>query len=161
MTVSAPVLLSVEHIVSEFECGVPSLDEWLKRRAQGNQVSGASRTYVASEGQRVIGYYCLSSGALTLIDSPGPLRRNMPDPVPMAIFGRLAVDQTGRGKGLGVALLRNAVRRTMEAREIIGIRGLIAHAISAEAKEFYERFGFVASPTQPMTLVLSLKNPSP
>lgn len=90
MTLSAPVLLSADHALNEFTCGVASLDEWLKRRAYPNQVAGASRTYVVTEGQKVLGYYCLASGALALNDAPSSVRRNMPDPVPMAILGRLA-----------------------------------------------------------------------
>ena len=154
---SAPVLLAKEHHLDDFSCGVASLDDWLKRRAYPNQVSGASRTYVVTEEQKVIGYYCLASGALALSDAPGPIRRNMPDPVPMGILGRLAVDSALHSKGLGVALLQDAVIRTAQAAGILGIRGLLVHAISEEAKTFYEHHGFIASPTQPMTLILSLK----
>ncbi len=157
MNLSAPRLLSSEHQIDHFLCGIASLDEWLKRRARANQISGASRTYVASENLKVVAYYCLASGALALGDAPSPLKRNMPDPIPMAILGRLAVDQNWRGKGLGVALLKDAVLRSKEAASILGIRGLLAHAISSEAKAFYESYGFIASPTQPMTLLLSLK----
>ena len=124
-----------------------------------NQVSGASRTYVvidATDGQGVLGYYCLASGALAVTDAPGSIRRNMPDPIPMAILGRLAVDSTWQGKGLGVALLQDAMGRSTQAAVILGIRGLLAHAISLQAKTFYEYHGFIASPTQPMTLVLSI-----
>jgi GNAT superfamily N-acetyltransferase len=160
--VSAPVLLTKEHHTGCFSCGVASLDDWLRRRAYPNQVSGASRTYVAAEGQRVVGYYCLASGALAVSDTPGSLRRNMPDPVPMAILGRLAIDREYHRKGLGVALLQDAVVRTVQAGGILGIRGLLVHAISEEARTFYEYHGFIASPTQPMTLILSLKGmPSP
>ena len=124
-----------------------------------NQASGASRTYVvvdAADDQRVLGYYCLASGALAVTDAPGSIRRNMPDPIPMAILGRLAVDSTWQGKGLGVALLQDAMGRSTQAAAILGIRGLLAHAISLKAKAFYEYHGFIASPTQPMTLVLSI-----
>ena len=137
--------------------GVDSLDDWLKRRAFPNQVNGASRTYVVTEGKRVVGYYCLASGALELSDTSTSIRRNMPDPVPVAILGRLAVDKSCQGRGLGVALLQDAVVRTAQAGGILGIRGLLVHALSIEAKAFYEHHGFVASPTQPMTLILSLK----
>ncbi|MDD5028979.1 MAG: GNAT family N-acetyltransferase [Rhodoferax sp.] len=161
MSLSAPHLLTAEADVGGFGCGTPSLDEWLKRRAMANQVSGASRTYVVtdrSEGDhRVVGYYCLASGALAVVDAPGTVRRNMPDPVPMAILGRLAVDGAWAAKGLGVALLQDAVLRTTQAADILGIRGLLAHAVSAQAKAFYEYHGFKASPTQPMTLVLSIR----
>lgn len=158
MILSAPVLLSAEHALDDFTCGVASLDEWLKRRAYPNQVSGASRTYVATEGRRVVGYYCLASGALALNIAPSPVRRNMPDPVPMAVLGRLAIDRLWQGKGLGAAMLQDAVTRSAQAGDIIGIRGLLVHAISDKAKIFYEHYGFTASPTQPMTLILSLKS---
>jgi GNAT superfamily N-acetyltransferase len=154
---SAPVLLTKEHCLDVFCSGVASLDDWLKRRAYPNQVSGASRTYVVTEGQRVVGYYCLASGALALNDAPAPIRRNMPDPIPMGILGRLAVDKAFSRRGLGVALLQDAVVRMAQAAGILGIRGVLVHAISDEAKAFYEHHGFVASPTQPMTLILSLK----
>lgn len=157
MTLLAPAPLAAAHRLDEFESGTPSLDDWLKRRARANQASGASRTYVVAEGDRVVGYYCLSSGALAVEDAPGAIRRNMPDPVPMAIMGRLAVDRTWRGKGLGVAMLQDAVYRTVQAAGILGIRGILAHALSEEAKAFYLHHGFIASPTQPLTLVFSLK----
>jgi GNAT superfamily N-acetyltransferase len=154
---SSPGLLTADHQLDDFVCGVDSLDDWLKRRAYPNQVNGASRSYVVTEGKRVVGYYCLASGALQLSDTPSALRRNMPDPVPVAILGRLAVDKSYQGRGLGVALLQDAVVRTAQAAGILGIRGLLVHALSIEAKIFYEHYGFVASPTQPMTLILSLK----
>lgn len=159
MGLGAPCLLTHAADVSRFACTSPSLDEWLKRRAMANQLSGASRTYVvsdASDGQRVVGYYCLASGALAVVDAPGAIRRNMPDPIPMAILGRLAVDASWQGRGLGVALLQDAVLRAAQAAAILGVRGVLVHAISAEAKAFYERHGFQTSPTQPMTLVLSI-----
>lgn len=133
------------------------MDDWLKRRARANQISGASRTYVVAQSGKVIAYYSLASGALALYEAPGSLKRNMPDPIPMAILGRLAVDQSWQGRGLGVALLRDAVERTQAASEILGIRGLLVHALSDQAKAFYEHYGFVASPVRPMTLVMSLK----
>jgi GNAT superfamily N-acetyltransferase len=157
VSLSAPAPLAGTHELDQFQCGEPSLDEWLRRRARANQASGASRAYVVAEGRRVVGYYCLASGALAIEDAPGPVRRNMPDPIPMAVLGRLAVDLSWRRRGLGVALLQNAVLRTAQAAGIVGIRGLLAHALSAEAKAFYEHHGFVASPRQPLTLILSIK----
>ena len=154
---SAPGLLTADDQLNDFSCSIDSLDDWLKRRALPNQVNGASRTYVVSAGKRVVGYYCLASGALELNNTPASIRRNMPDPVPVAILGRLAVDKCYQGQGLGVALLQDAVVRTAQAAGILGIRGLLVHALSVEAKTFYEHHGFVASPTQPMTLILSLK----
>lgn len=158
INLSAPALLNSEHDITDFCCGISSLDDWLKRRAHQNQISGASRTYVVTDSNKVIGYYCLASGALALSEVPSPIRRNMPDPVPMAILGRLAIDQKQHGRGLGSALLQDAFVRTAQAGGILGIRGLLVHAISQEAKAFYEHHGFIASPTQPMTLILSLKS---
>ena len=154
---SAPTLLDELHELDPFHSGNDTLDEWLRRRARANQAGGASRTYVVADDRRVVGYYCLASGALDLADAPGAIRRNMPDPIPMAVLGRLAIDRDWQGKGLGVALLQDAVLRTSHAAAIIGVRGILVHAVSAEAKAFYERYGFAASPNHPMTLVLSLK----
>ncbi len=154
---AAPALLSDAHVLDDFDSGVPVLDEWLRRRARANQSSGASRTYVVAAGERVAGYYCLASGALDVAAAPGPIRRNMPDPVPMAVLGRLAVDRQFQGKGLGVAMLQDAVLRTAHAASILGIRGILVHAISDDVAKFYARHGFEASPTHPMTLVLSIK----
>jgi GNAT superfamily N-acetyltransferase len=134
---SAPTLLGEAHDLQRFDSGHDSLDEWLRRRARANQVSGASRTNVGCEGERFVGYYCLSSGALAVADAPGA--RNW------------------QGKGIGAALLQDAVLRTGKAAHIMGIRGLLVHAISDEAKAFYEHFGFAAPPANPMALVLSLK----
>ncbi|HSO83489.1 GNAT family N-acetyltransferase [Thiocapsa sp.] len=157
VTLEAPAPLSETHRVDSFSSGVQPLDEWLIRRARNNQVSGASRTYVVSAAGAVVGYYCLASGALALREAPASIRRNMPDPIPMAILGRLAVDRTWQGRGLGVALLRDAVERTRAASMILGIRGLLVHALSLAAAAFYVRYGFVPSPTNPLTLVLSFK----
>ena len=157
MILQAPVPLADTHLLDDFDCGVASLNDWLKRRAVANQKNSASRTYVVTDGQKVIAYYCLSSGALALSHTPSPIKRNMPDPVPVAILGRLGVDTAWKGQGLGAALLQDAVLRTMQAAEIVGIRGIVVHAISEEAKQFYEHYGFSPSPTQPMTLILSIK----
>lgn len=153
-----PALLKPSHRLDAFDCGVDSLNDWLKRRAHANQASGASRTYVAADGDGlVVGYYCLASGALALAQAPSGVRRNMPDPVPMAVLGRLAVDRSRQGQGLGAALLRDAVERTQAASRILGIRGLLVHALSEQAAAFYARYGFVASPANPSLLVMSLK----
>ena len=161
MSLSPPELLNETHQLDAFGSGVAPLDDWLRRRARANQVSGASRTYVAASAGRVVGYYCLASGAMHVADAPGGIRRNMPDPIPMAVLGRLAVDRSWQGQGLGKALLQDAVLRTAQAAGIMGIRGLLVHAASEAARLFYERHGFIASPTSPMTLVLSLKGLGP
>lgn len=157
LMVSTPTLLDEGHDVSSFDCGHDVLNDWLRKRARANQVSGASRTFVISDASRVTGYYCLASGAMALEDAAGFIRRNMPDPMPMAILGRLAIDHCVQGPGLGVALLQDAALRTAQAAHIAGIRVLLVHAISDDARSFYGHYGFTAAPRHPMTLVLSLK----
>jgi GNAT superfamily N-acetyltransferase len=153
---SAPALLADCHELSEFCCGEGSLDDWLKRRARANQASGASRTYVVCEGARVVGYYALASGAVTVAEAPGRFRRNMPNPIPVAVLARLAVDRTRQGQGIGRALFRDAARRVAHAADVIGIRGMIVHAISEDARRFYLALGFEPSPSEPMTLMVTL-----
>jgi len=156
MTVSAPEPLDEHHDTEAFASGVASLDTWLKRRAMKNQATGASRTFVACEGKRVVAYYSLASSSVTVGEAPGRFRRNMPDPIPVVVLGRLAVDQSLQGKGLGRALVRDAGLRLIQAADTIGIRGMIVHALSAEARAFYERAGFDPSPLDPMTLMMTL-----
>lgn len=151
-----PEKLSPEHDLEGFSCGEPVLDDWLLRRAARNEVSGASRTYVACAGEKVAGYYSLAVGAVAHAGAPGRIKRNMPDPVPVMILGRLAVDEAFQGRGIGPALLADAVLRTVQAAEIAGIRAMLVHAISERAKRFYEAHGFRASPIDPMTLMITL-----
>lgn len=154
---AAPVPISAEHELGLFDCGAePSLNDWLQKRALPNQSSGASRTYVVCVGKRVVGYYCLASGAVLGTAATGRVKRNMPDPIPVVVLGRLAVDREWQGHQLGAALLRDAVLRTLRAAESIGVRAMLIHAISDGAKRFYEKHGFVASPLQPMTLMATL-----
>lgn len=154
---SVPEKLNLSHDLSQFQCGEPALDEWLRRRALPNEQSGASRTYVISAGRRVVGYYALASGAVAHANAPGRVRRNMPDPIPVMVIGRLAMDVKFQGRGLGPALLRDAILRTLQAAEIAGIRAILVHAISERAKLFYEKCGFSASPIDPMTLMVTVK----
>lgn len=156
MTWRAPEPLTAGHVLDAFDSGVASLDTWLRRRALANQRSGASRTFVACEGDAVRAYYALASGAIAVEAASGRFRRNMPDPVPVVILGRLAVDRTRQGAGLGRALVRDAGLRVLNAAAAIGIRGLIVHALSDQAKAFYERVGFEASPIDPMLLLITL-----
>jgi GNAT superfamily N-acetyltransferase len=154
--ISAPEKLSAEHDLSAFDSGELVLDEWLRRRAAQNEASGASRTYVVCASKQVAGYYSLAVGAATHETVPGRIKRNMPDPVPVMILGRLAVDKAFQGKGIGTGLLKDAVLRTLQAAEIAGIRALLVHAISDAAKLFYEANGFIASPVDPMTVMITL-----
>lgn len=152
----SPEHLRPEHDLAAFDSGVPALDDWLKRRARDNERSGASRTYVVCAGKRVVGYYALASGAVAPAAAPGRVRRNMPNPVPVMVLGRLAVDRAYQGRGLGRGLLRDAVLRTLQAAEFAGIRAILVHAMSEDARRFYERYGFAASPVDPMTLMIAL-----
>jgi GNAT superfamily N-acetyltransferase len=155
---SHPEPLADHHDIEEFNSGEASLDDWLRRRARANQVSGASRTYVVCEEKRVIGYYALASGAVTGDSAPGRFRRNMPDPIPVTVLARVAVDHGWQGRGLGRALFRDAARRVVNAADAIGIRGIVVHAISPEAKKFYLALGFDPSPREPMMLMVTLRD---
>jgi GNAT superfamily N-acetyltransferase len=153
-----PEPLADSHDLSAFASGVVVLDGWLRRRARANQVSGVSRTFVVAEEGRVVGYYALTSGAITVAESVGRFRRNMPDPIPVAVLGRLAVDQGQQGRGLGRALFRDCALRIAHAADTIGIRGIVVHAISEQAKAFYLAVGFDPSPADPMTLMVALSD---
>jgi GNAT superfamily N-acetyltransferase len=154
--IGPPENLSPSHDLSEFDSGEPLLDDWLRRRAERNEASGASRTYVVCVGKRVIGYYTLAAGAVAHADAPGRIRRNMPEPIPVMILGRLAVDQAFHGQGVGTGLLRDAVLRAVLAGEIVGVRAILVHALSDAAKAFYEKYGFVASPVDPLTVMITV-----
>lgn len=151
-----PEPLSDRHDLADFCCGEPSLDDWLGRRARANQASGASRTYVLCEGSRIVAYYALASGVIAVENAPGRFRRNMPSPIPVAVLGRLAVDRSRQGQGIGRALFRDAATRVAQAADVIGIRGILVHAISEEARNFYLALGFDPSPNEPMTLMVTL-----
>jgi GNAT superfamily N-acetyltransferase len=156
MALTAPQPIDESRETGSFDSGVPILDDWLKRRARANQASGASRTYVLCENRRVIAYYALASGGVDIDAAPGRVRRNMPDPVPIAVLGRLAIERAHQKRGLGRLLVQDASRRVLQAADIIGIRGIVVHAVSAEAKAFYLALGFEVSPLQPMTLMATL-----
>jgi GNAT superfamily N-acetyltransferase len=153
-----PEKLNSLHRIESFDSGNSQLNDWLKRRALKNELEGASRTYVLCAGEVVVAYYCLSNGAVAQTAATGRVRRNMPDPIPVMVIGRLVVDCQWQGKGIGRALLRDAILRTLQAAEIAGIRAILVHAISEEAKQFYEKCGFTASPLEPMTLMLKVSD---
>jgi GNAT superfamily N-acetyltransferase len=155
---SPPQPLADQHEIEDFSSGQVSLDEWLRRRARADQISGASRTYVVCEGNRVVAYYALASGAISVESAPGRFRRNMPDPIPVAVLARLAVDRNWQGQGIGRALFRDAARRVAQAADAIGIRGIVVHAISEDARSFYLALGFDPSPGDRMTLLVTLSD---
>jgi GNAT superfamily N-acetyltransferase len=156
MALLAPVLLHAQHQTEQFSCGVASLDAWLKRRALKNQIQGASRTYVACQGDRVLAYYAIASGAVTCNEATGRLRRNIPDPIPVVVLGRLGIDSSLHGQGLGRSLVRDAALRILQAADVIGIRGMTLQALSDDARVFYEHMGFEPSPLDPNLLMITL-----
>ena len=170
---SAPEGLKAEHKLDSFDSGVTVLDDWLKRHARKNEESGASRTYVLCIEQKVVGYYSLAAGSILRARVPSRVRRNMPDPsatptggrspevwrsIPVMLLGRLAVDRSCQGKGFGKGLLRDAVLRTIHAAGTAGIRAILVHAISEDAKHFYKACGFQQSPVDPMTLLVPIED---
>lgn len=153
----APEPLGAAHRLTEFGCGETSLDEWLKRRAWANQQSGASRTFVvADQTAHVFGYYAMAAGAVSHRDATGSVRRNMPDPIPVMVLARLAVDTRAQGIKLGAALLQDAVNRAVAVSRNAGVRALLVHALDDRARQFYEHYGFQESPQHPLTLMLRL-----
>ncbi len=152
----APQPLSPDHQTDAFDCNVAALDLWLKTRAHVNEASGASRTFVMCENRRVVGYYSLAAASIMHSHATGNVRRNMPEPVPAVLIGRLALDKAWRKKGYGVSLLQDAVLRVAGAAETVGVRAILVHAMSEDAKTFYERFGFRASPVEAMTLMMTV-----
>jgi GNAT superfamily N-acetyltransferase len=159
---STPSPLKAEHDFSAFACGEISLDHWLKQRALRNERRGASRTYVVCVDQprveTVAAYYCLATGSIACELAPGSIRRNMPDPIPVMVLGRLAVDINWQGQGIGKALLRDAILRTIQVSEIVGVKALVVHALSEQAVHFYEEHGFQQSPMDFYTLLLPLSH---
>ncbi|OYY90245.1 MAG: hypothetical protein B7Y45_08030 [Sphingomonas sp. 28-66-16] len=152
-----PARIESHHVVSSFSSGNVRLDAWLREHALGNEGS-ASRTYVVTHGgNTVVAYYALASGRLGLTELPRKMRRNQPDFVPVILLGRLAVDSDHSGQGLGSFLLREAMIRTIEVSELVGVRGLLVHAIDDEAVQFYGHFGFQPSPSSPYSLIIPIE----
>jgi GNAT superfamily N-acetyltransferase len=153
---SLPIPIGTDHELDQFSCGQELLDDWLKNRAFKNDRSRASKTFVICAGRRVVGFYCLSAGALTRRSAPKQLQRNMPDPIPVIVLGRLAVDLGWQGQGIGQGLLKDALLRSARGSELFGVAAVLVHAISDEAKRFYLMNGFLPSPIEPMTLCLPM-----
>jgi GNAT superfamily N-acetyltransferase len=152
-----PAPITADQELADFNSGEPSLNEWLKKRAFKNHVSGASRCFVLCAGANVIGYYSLSAGAISHETAPKPMRHNMPDPLPVLLLGRLAVDKRYHNQGIGQALLRDAMLRAVNVAGDAGVFALLVHALSDQAKQFYLSRGFVESLLQPMTLIMTVE----
>lgn len=157
LQLSAPQPLAATDRLDEFTCGEASLDAWLKRRALPNRLSGASRTFVVADQEgRVYGYYAMAAGAVSHQVATSNVRRNMPDPVPVMVLARLAIDHRAQGIKLGAALLQDAVNRSVAVSQNAGVRALLVHALHDRAKQFYEHYSFEEAPQHPMTLMLRL-----
>ena len=157
-TFSPPVLLTQAHDATAFDSGEPVLDDWLRRRAWRNLLAAASRTYVACPmgSTTIAGYFALSMGQILAQDTPGSMRRNMPDHIPAVILGRLAIDRAFQRQGLGRALLNDALRRSLRASAEVSARLVIVHALSPAAEAFYLHHGFTRLPVVTPTYALDL-----
>jgi len=163
VTAAAPLgaveLLSPLHIVAEFDCGDEALNTFIRRHALVNQQANAARTYVIGRGARIVGFYSLAAGAVAHADATMRVSRGLArHPIPVMLLARLAVERGEQGKGIGKALLRDALLRTAQAAEIAGMRALVVHAKNDAARRWYTQFDFEPSPTDPLHLFLLVKD---
>ena len=160
MTLRAPEPLAAQHRPEGFDCGKPALNDWLLRHARQAQGSGSAKTFVVAEDDgRVAGYFSLTVGQVDTLEAPERIRKGLGQyPVPVVILARLAVSREHQGRGIGVGMLQDAIRRTMLIAEQAGIRAMLTHPIDDDAAKFYTRFGFIASPLREQQLLLLLKD---
>ncbi len=159
MSLRGPCPLGLTHQLEGFDCGKPSLNDWLLRHARQAQGSGSAKTFVVADDDRVVGYFSLTVGQIDTLDAPERIRKGMGQyPLPVVILARLAVSRTDQGLGIGFGLLQDAIRRTLLIAEQAGIRAMLTHPIDEEATRFYTRFGFIASPLREQQLLLLLKD---
>lgn len=156
MKISEPTLITLKHDITRFESQSSELNNWIKKKALKNE-GKTSRTYVICQNNFVIGYYSLAAGSVSREKAIGKMKRNSPKDIPVMILGRLAIDKQREGQGLGSALLKDAILRTIQASDVIGIRAILVHALNETAKKFYEARGFKKSPINPLTLMLPLE----
>jgi GNAT superfamily N-acetyltransferase len=157
VAISGPEPLTAAHVVSQFSCGKPSLDRWLKTRALSNQEKGFTAVLVVHEANRVIGYYGLAPTAILPSTLPRSIRTGQPpSPVPCLLLGQLATDQNWIGKGIGTGLLKHALQRCVAAAGLVGGRALIVNAVDIEAADFWTRRGFIPSKDDPQILFRSI-----
>ncbi len=158
MAISEPELLTINHNISNFSCGVQELDDWLKKMAIKNQARSHAKVYVVtdSDTEQVVGYYAIAMGSVQREDAIGSFRRNSPNPIPMLVLARLGVHIKYQRHAIGAGLLKDCVIRSVEAMRIVGGAGILVHAIDDSAKDFYKKFGFTESPIDPMTLMVRI-----
>lgn len=157
MPLSSPIPISAADDLSQFDCGVETLNDWLRRQALRSEGRSA-RTYVVKDRRRVAGYYCLATGAVARSNVPRGIRHGLPDPVPVMVLGRLAVDIQYQHGGIGGGLLKDALLRTLQVSAQVGVRAILVHAIDENAKAFYAAYGFVEFPSGTWTLFLALES---
>lgn len=159
MPPSPPQALGANHVLEDFDCGKPGLNDWLLRHARQAQASGSAKTFVVTDGHRLAGYYSLAVGQIDTLEAPDRVRKGMGGyPIPVVILARLAVAMQDNGRGIGIGMLQDAIRRTVAISEQAGVRALLTHPIDVDAERFYLRFGFEASPAQEKQLLLLLKD---
>lgn len=159
MPLSPPQALDASHVLEGFDCGKISLNDWLLRHARQAQASGSAKTYVVAEDHRLVGYYSLTVGQIDTLEAPDRVRKGMGAyPIPVVILARLAVSAQDHGRGIGIGMLQDAIRRTVGIAEQAGVRALLTHPLDEDAARFYLRFGFEASPVQGQQLLLLLKD---
>jgi GNAT superfamily N-acetyltransferase len=163
-TPAGPPLSTVEklnsaHVLTEFDCGKPSLNDWLKKYALVNQKLDSSQTYVVHRNRLVVGYYSLTAGGVSKEEAPSRVAKGMPNyPIGVILLARLAIDQGERNSGLGGALMKDAMARCVSAADSIGARAILVHALDDEARGFYEHFGFVRCPGEEMHLMIRIQD---
>lgn len=157
MPFTAPAALSPSHDCTHFDCGDGGLNAWLRKRALKNEAAHGSRCFVVCDGAFVVGFYALAAGSVAHERAPAAVRRNMPDPIPAIVLGRLAVDKALQNRGLGADLLHDAVLRALRAAQEIGARAILCQALSERARRFYMRHGFVESTFDDLVVMLDLK----
>jgi GNAT superfamily N-acetyltransferase len=159
MALSKPLALNATHQLEKFDCGKPTLNEWLIRHAKQAQSSGSAKTYVVTESDRIAGYFSLTVGQIDTLEAPDRVRKGMGNyPIPVIILARLAVAVADQGRGVGIGLLQEAILRTLLIAEQAGVRALLTHPLDEEAQAFYGRFGFETSPVREKQLFLLLKD---
>ncbi|MGD9701144.1 MAG: GNAT family N-acetyltransferase [Acidimicrobiia bacterium] len=153
-----PTLLAPDHVLEGFDCGDAALDSWLIHKARHNQRGGSSRTWVVTSDQRVAAFYSSSTAVIVQSDATKRAARNQPDPLPALLLGRLAVDTRFQGCGLGAALLKHFLLKSIEVAELTGVRALLVHAKDDGSASFYRRYGFEPSPVDDLTLMLLVQD---
>jgi len=148
--------LTASHQIRDFDCGTSSLNEWLSHRALKNEQSGGSRTYVVCCENQVIGYYALAAGSVARTEATNRIKKNMADPIPALVLGRLAVDCNWQGRNIGRGLLKDALARSINVSEQIGVRVVIVHVLNDKAEAFYRKYGFMSRNIGSNTLMLPL-----